>query len=83
MINTILLYDNQDATLGPFFNLCANKLLHLHNAVYNQSIAATHKADNSDNQAIESSLSGYNNVKFLFISFLHGNEDAMYISNHY
>jgi hypothetical protein len=81
MINTILLYDNQDTTLGTFFNLCANKFMHLHNAVYNQSVAAIHKTDNSNKQAIESSLSEYNNSKFLFVSFLHGDEDTMYIAS--
>lgn len=81
MINTILLYDNRDTTLGTFFTLCANKFLHLHNALYNQSVSAEHNSDNCEKKDIEFALSAYNNSKFLFISFLHGNEDAMYISN--
>ena len=81
MINTILLYDNHDATLGTFFNLCANKFLYLHNSVYNQSISAQHNSENCKKETIESVLPAYNNSKFLFACFLHGNEDAMYISN--
>lgn len=81
MINTVLLYDNQDATLGTFFNLCANKFLYLHNAIYNQSVRIEHNTGNSKKEIIESAISTYNSSKFLFVSFLHGSEDAMYISN--
>jgi hypothetical protein len=81
MINTILLYDNEDATLGTFFNLCANKFLQLHSNTYNQTVSAEHKTNNGDKNSIETSLSTYNNSKFLFVSFLHGNEDAMLIDN--
>ena len=81
MINTVLLYDNKDATLGTFFNLCANKFLHLHNALYNHSVSAEHNTENCEKEVIESVLSAYNNSNFLFVSFLHGNADAMYISN--
>ena len=81
MINTVLLYDNKDATLGTFFNLCANKFLHLHNAIYSQNVSAEHNTENCEKEVIESALSAYNHFKFLFVSFLHGDEDAMYISN--
>ena len=81
MTNTVLLYDNQDDKLGAFFNLCANKFLHLHNAIYSQSVDAIHNTDNCERDTIELTLSRYNRSKFLFISFLHGNEDAMYVSN--
>jgi len=80
MINTVLLYDNQDATLGTFFNLCANKFMYLYNSVYNQSVNAEYNCENCEKETIESVLSVYNNSKFLFVSFLHGNEEAMYIS---
>jgi hypothetical protein len=80
-MNTVLLYDNQDATLGTFFNLCANKFLYLHNAAHSQSVSSEHKTGNSDKNSVENALSAYNNSKFLFVSFLHGDEDAMYIAN--
>jgi hypothetical protein len=80
MINTILLYDNQDATLGTFFTLCANKFLQLYNSLYNQSVSSEHKTENCEKATIETVLSGYNSSKFLFVSFLHGDEDAMYIA---
>ena len=80
MINTVLLYDNQDLDLGAFFNLCANKFLHLHNTAYSQNVSVVHNTENSEKEIIESVLSGYNNSKFLFVSFLHGCEEAMYIS---
>jgi hypothetical protein len=81
MINTILLYDNKDNKLGMFFSLCANKFLYIHNAVFKQNVSAEHSTENSEKNIIESVLSDYNSSKFLFVSFLHGNEDAMYISN--
>ena len=81
MINTVLLYDNNDTTLGAFFNLCANKFLYLHNALYNQCVGAEHNSENCEKETIEAVLSAYNNSNFLFVSFLHGNEDAMYITN--
>jgi len=81
MINSILLYDNQDTKLGTFFTLCANKFLQLYHNFYNQSVSAEHKTNNGDKNSIETSLSTYNSSKFLFVSFLHGNEDAMYIDN--
>jgi hypothetical protein len=79
MINTVLLYDNEDISLGSFFTLCANKFLHLHVNTYNQSVNSEHKTNNSDKNAIETSLSTCNNSRFLFVSFLHGNEDAMFM----
>jgi hypothetical protein len=81
MINTLLLYDNQDATLGTFFNLCANKFLLLNNAISQKSVCTEHNTENCKKETIESVLSDYNSSKFLFVSFLHGNEDAMYVSN--
>ena len=81
MINTVLLYDNQDSTLGTFFTLCANKFLQLHNITYNKSVSSEHKTDNGDKNSVETALSIYNNSNFLFVSFLHGNEDTMFISN--
>jgi hypothetical protein len=81
MINTLLLYDNKDAMLGTFFYLCANKFLHLHNAVYNQNVSAEYHTENCEKETIESALSGYNVSNFLFVSFLHGDGDAMYIAN--
>ena len=81
MINTVLLYDNKDTKSGTFFYLCANKFLHLHNTLYNQSVSAVYNTDNCEKEVIESALSAYNSSKFLFVSFLHGNEAAMYISN--
>ena len=81
MINTVLLYDNNDTTLGASFNLCANKFLYLHNALYNQCVGAEHNSENCEKETIEAVLSAYNNSNFLFVSFLHGNEDAMYITN--
>jgi hypothetical protein len=81
MINTVLLYDNKDTTLGTFFNLCANKFMYTHNAVCKQNVSAEHNTENSKKETIESVLSYYNISRFLFVSFLHGNEDAMYISN--
>ena len=61
MINTVLLYDNKDDTLGTFFNLCANKFLHLHNALYSQSVSAEYNTENCERDAIESVLPTYNN----------------------
>jgi len=81
MINTILLYDNQDAELGAFFNLCANKFLYLHQIEYKQNVSAEFNTDSCKKEIIESVLSHYNTYKFLFVSFLHGNEDAMCLSN--
>lgn len=81
MINTVLLYDNQDATLGTFFTLCANKFLYLHNIICSQSVSVEHNTENCEKEIVESALSDYNSSKFLFVSFLHGSEDAMYISN--
>jgi hypothetical protein len=81
MINTVLLYDNEDNKLGSFFTLCANKFSLLLNSKYSQSVSTEHKTDNGDKNSVETSLSTYNNSKFLFISFLHGNADAMLIDN--
>jgi len=81
MINSLLLCDNKDATLGTFFNLCANNFLHLHNVLYSQSVSAEYNTENCEKEVIESALSAYNHSKFLFVSFLHGDKDAMYISN--
>jgi len=83
MIKTVLLYDNQDTKLGTFFTLCANKLLHLHNATFKQNVSAEYNTDNCEREDVESILSAYNNSKFLFVSFLHGskNGDAMLIAN--
>jgi len=83
MINTVLLYDNQDTKLGAFFTLCANKFLHLHNTVYHQSVSTEYNTENCERETIETALSNYNNSKFLFVSFLHGSEngDAMLIAN--
>ncbi|MCL2246957.1 MAG: hypothetical protein FWC10_07590 [Lentimicrobiaceae bacterium] len=81
MIKTILLYDNKDATLGMFFELCADKFRHLHNVIYKQDISTEHNSDNCKKTTIESVLSAYNSSNFLFVSFLHGSEDAMYVSS--
>ena len=83
MINTILLYDNQDTKLGAFFTLCANKFQYLHNTVYKQNTSAEYNSENCEKETIESALSAYNNSKFLFVSFLHGSKDgdAMLVSN--
>lgn len=83
MINTVLIYDDQDDSLGSFFTLCANKFLQLHYAVYNQSVNSEHKTESCEKIAIETVLSMYNDSKFLFIGFLHGNEEgeAMLVSN--
>jgi hypothetical protein len=80
MINTVLLYDNQDTMLGDFFALCANKFRQLHNSTYNQDVSSEHETDNGDKNSIETALSTYNNSKFLFVSFLHGDKDTMYIA---
>ncbi len=80
MINTVLLYDNKDVTLGTFFDLCANKFIYIHNVAYKQNVSAEHNTENCEKEIIESTLTNYNGSKFLFVSFLHGNEDAMYIS---
>jgi hypothetical protein len=81
MINTVLLYDNQDTTLGSFFALCATKFMQLHTNAYNKSVSSEHKTNNGDENSVETALSTYNSSKFLFVSFLHGNEDAMFIDN--
>jgi hypothetical protein len=81
MIKTVLLYDNRDARLGTFFDLCANKFSHLHNTVYNQNISTRYDTESCRKDIIESALSTYNSSEFLFVSFLHGSEDAMYISD--
>lgn len=79
MINTILLYDNQDATLGAFFNLCANKFLLLNNTIFQKIVCKEHNTKNCKKETIESVLSDCNSSKFLFVCFLHGNEEAMYV----
>jgi len=81
MINSILLYDNENSTLGAFFTLCANKFLQLHNNTYNQSVSSEHKTDSGDKNSIETTLSTYNSSKFLFVCFLHGDDEAMYIAD--
>jgi len=81
MINSILLYDNENPALGAFFALCANKFLQLHNNTYNQSVSSEHKTDNGDKNSIETALSIYNRSKFLFVSFLHGDDNTMYIAD--
>jgi hypothetical protein len=80
MIKSILLYDNEDDTLGDFFNLCANsyQLLSINHS--GDNLIVEHKSDNSNKHDVETSVSKYNNENFLFISFLHGDEETMYIS---
>ncbi len=80
MIKTILLYDNEDERLGDFFCLCANKYQYLHNSYFSQNAIIEYKSNSSKNE-IELSVSKYNNSNFLFISYLHGADDAMYMSN--
>jgi hypothetical protein len=80
MIQTILLFDDKDVELGDFFRFCANEYRSLHNMHFNQDVIIEHKS-NSKITEIERSISEYNNSNFLFISYLHGDDDTMYLSN--
>jgi hypothetical protein len=80
MIQTVLVYDGEDVALGGFFRLCADKYRYLHRTCSNQSDIIEHTSGSSRNE-IELSVSKYNDNNFLFISYLHGNENAMTLSN--
>lgn len=75
MIKDILLYDDEDDDLGDFFRLCSYKYM----KVAKQCVAFKHDSK-SCKDAIERSMSKCNNSKFLLVSFLHGSDDALYLS---
>jgi len=80
MIRTILVYDNEDITLGNFFQKCASKCRYLYNIHFNQNVIMEHKSNSNKNE-IEISISKYNDNRFLLICYLHGDNDSIYLSN--
>jgi hypothetical protein len=55
--------------------------LYLYTDIFRQNVNAEYNSENCEKETIESVLSEYNNSNFLFVSFLHGDQDAMYVSN--
>jgi len=80
MIRTILMYDNEDITLGDFFQRCASKCRYLYNTHIDKNTIIEHTSNSNKNE-IEISVSKYNSNRFLLICYLHGDNDSIYMSN--
>ena len=80
MIKSILLYDNEDNTLGNFFSLCAKTFHYLSSNHSVDNLIVEHKSSSSSKSDVEITISRYNTDNFRFVSFLHGDHEATYVS---
>ena len=75
MINTVIVYDDDDENLGDFFSLCKHHVVST-SRQYKSEI----KEINSSNIDVDNlglSFSEVNQNNFLFFGFIHGSKDSM------
>lgn len=80
MINQLVILDDEDVKLGSFFNLCATYAYEVSDSSKHEINCRRVCAHEVNAENISNHLAPINQERFIFLSFLHGSSEAMFIN---
>ncbi|NDV82539.1 hypothetical protein [Bacteroides sp. 51] len=80
MINTVIIYDHDDETLGNFFCLCADDVEFIPDKAIAELNVIKLNSDDVTVANLSTHMVKYNQERFIFLGFMHGSKEAMVLS---